>query len=136
MTHRLYTLFKLSVAIGWTIFLSILLLQPSAQPVINTGVQGAPPSFERELLFSTGHVLTFGFTFLLWCWALALRIQWQLVALCAVLMLYGVLAEQVQSTVPGRSAQWWDMLANGLGVLMAYGAWHAYERFDAKSYVN
>ncbi|MEL6524894.1 MAG: VanZ family protein [Chloroflexota bacterium] len=136
MTHRLYTLFKLSVAISWTIFLSILLLQPSAQPVINTGVQGAPPSFERELLFSTGHVLTFGFTFLLWCWALALRIQWQLVALCAVLMLYGVLAEQVQSTVPGRSAQWWDMLANGLGVLIAYGTWHAYERFDAKSYVN
>ena len=132
MTFRIYTLFKLSVAIGWTIFLSILLLQPSAQPIINTGVQGAPPSFERELLFSMAHIVCFGFTFLVWGWALALRRQWQVVTLCAMLMAYGVLVEQLQSTVPGRSAQWWDMLANALGVLLAYGVWQWYKRFDVK----
>lgn len=118
LLHDIPRLLRTALAILWTIVLTILLLQPTTQPIIPTGIQGAPPSLERELLFSTGHILTFAFTVLVWSWALHIRRGWHLVLLCGLLLAYGVLAEYAQSTVPGRAAQWWDMLANGIGVVL------------------
>ncbi|HLO95331.1 MAG TPA: VanZ family protein [Burkholderiaceae bacterium] len=38
--------------------------------------------------------------------------------LAAALLAYGVLIEILQTQVPGRSAEWADLLADGIGVLL------------------
>jgi VanZ family protein len=48
-----------------------------------------------------------------------LRERWWL--LCAALFLYGGLTELLQRYVPGRSASWGDVVADGIGVLVGVG---------------
>ena len=113
------------IAIIPTMLLTVLLLQPENQPIIPTGVQPAPPSLGREILFSTMHVLTFAFTAWLWCFALNITADSkpQLIILVICLLAYGLSVEYLQSSVPGRTAQWWDMLANSIGIISACFIW-------------
>lgn len=112
------------IAIAWTIFLSILLLQPESQTIIPTGIQPAPPSLKREILFSTVHLVTMGFTAIIWCFALGIRKKdYPLIALVMMLVSYGLSVEYLQGFVAGRTAQWWDMLANIIGISLGIYAW-------------
>lgn len=46
----LITFVRYLIALAWTIYLCILLVQPEQQPLIPTTLPPGPPSFERELL--------------------------------------------------------------------------------------
>lgn len=113
------------IAIGWTLIFSYLLIQPEQQATIHTIVQPAPPSLEREILFTSLHLLTFSFTAWIWCLALCPTEEDQslLIALGLILLIYGGGAELLQMQIPGRTAQWWDMTANILGILAGIGLW-------------
>lgn len=113
-----------AIAIAWTVFLSILLLQPENQPIIPTGVQPAPPSLSRELLFSSVHIITMSVTAILWAFALNIQIKnYRLMALIIVLINFGLGVEYLQGSIPGRTAQWWDMLANVIGICVGLCLW-------------
>ncbi len=125
MKQRLNKFLIWICAIGWTIFLSILLLQPEAQPIIPTGVRPAPPSLEREILFSSIHIVAMCFTSLIWCLTLNIRTnKFGFLTLAIVLVAYGLGIEYLQGNVAGRTAQWWDMLANGIGLGLGFWLWH------------
>ncbi len=114
-----------SLAIIWTIILTVLLLQPENQPIIPTGVQPAPPSLQREILFSTMHLLTFAITAWIWCFALNMSTdsKLKLAIILVSLLAYGLSVEYLQTGVPGRTAQWWDMLANCIGIMTGCSIW-------------
>ena len=50
-----------SLAIGWSLLLTLLLLQPEADPLIDLGLPGGQ-SLGREILFSALHLLAFALT--------------------------------------------------------------------------
>ena len=106
-----------AVTLAWTAFLTILLVQPEAQPVIPTGVQPAPPSFERELFFSSIHLIFFCITATLWCFSLESYFDLRLTMISVILFItsYGFVTEMAQGLIPGRAPQVWDIIANLLG---------------------
>jgi VanZ family protein len=103
-----------------------LLIQPLENPIIPTGVKPAPPTFIRELYFSTIHGLIFSVTAIIWTWTLnkhfSLRTAMGLSVGC--LFVYGVMTEFIQALTPGRAPQPTDVLANTLGA--GIGAWILY----------
>lgn len=115
------------LALSWTFYLTVLLLQPEMNPVIPTGIPTAPPSFEREILFTIAHLIFFGLTALFWCLALEKELSPTMALLIAALFLcsYGFVTELAQATVPGRSPQLGDILANitGIGIGLALYRW-------------
>jgi len=120
---------RILLASLWTLFLTIYLLQPENQPVIPQPIPTAPPSFQREVLFTSLHLITFGFTAWLWCFALAKTALNESLWLVAIVLLgYGLSIEFIQSNIPGRNTQVWDMVANGVGILTGIGVWIRYFR--------
>lgn len=115
-----FWLMRWSITLGWTAVLVIILVQPEAQPIVNTGVQPAPPSFQRELAFVTLHIVSFCLTTLLWIWAVRQSPLW---GALSVALLIGIVTEFLQALAPGRTPQLIDFLANGLGVLVAFLSW-------------
>ena len=108
------------LTVSWMVFLTIVLLQSQTQPIINTGIPAAPPSFKRELFFSSMHLIFFGFTACLWVMALSqhLPLRDALIATFVLLVAYGVLTEILQGRSPGRSPQVTDLIANTTGILV------------------
>jgi VanZ family protein len=115
----------------WTIFLTILLLQPETQSIIPTGIQPAPPSIERELFFSTIHLIMFGITAFLWCLALEtyFELRLTLVSVGLFIISYGFVTELAQGMIPGRAPQIWDMIANAIGVMIGIAVYWHWQKF-------
>jgi VanZ family protein len=108
------------MAIAWTIWLSIILIQPETHPIIDIGVRPAPYSLEREIVFTIGHVVAFTITTLLWWWALCKRWSWpRALALAMVIALVvGVFTEYMQTFAPDRHPSLGDYLSNCAGILV------------------
>jgi VanZ family protein len=106
------------LALAWTLYLTILLLQPELHPIIPTGIPTAPPSFEREVFFTVVHLVFFGITAVLWAFALEkeMSLTMALLIVAIFLLSYGFVIELAQGTVQGRSPQIWDILADIVGV--------------------
>ena len=136
--HKLHNskLLPFIIATIWTVILSIILLQPENQPMIPTGVQPAPPSLKREIIFSSLHLLTFGLTALLWCFSVKPDKQSKilLAMLMILLITFGLVVEYLQSSIPGRTAQWWDMLANSIGIIGGIVLWLKLSSLNAKQF--
>lgn len=114
------------MVIVWTIFISILLIQPESQPLIDTGIPPGPSTLEREIVFTTAHLIAFGITCALWFWAwfghLSLPKSLLLGIVCAILI--GSVTEYLQSYSPDRHPSWIDFFANCTGaIIMAYVIW-------------
>jgi VanZ family protein len=107
-------------AIGWTLLLSLLLLQPEADPLIDLGLPGGQ-SLWREVLFSALHLLAFALTCVLWFWTLrsAHPARKRLLAAALIAVALGIVTEALQSLTPDRHASLIDLLANIGGVLIA-----------------
>ena len=64
----------------------------------------------------TNHLLGFSVLAILGCWSYPNRVITVLVGLLA----YGALIEGLQSLTPHRFAEWGDLLADGLGLLLGW----------------
>ena len=109
------------LALGWTLWLSIILIQPEAQPVIDLGLRPAPFSLEREIAFTIAHIVAFMLTTTLWSWAFVFTLPpgRALQIAIAVALLVGVFTETMQTFAPDRYPSLVDYLANVVGVLIA-----------------
>ena len=108
------------VVILWTIFISILLIQPEQNQLINTGIPPGPNTLEREILFTSAHLISFGITCALWFWAwfghLSLTRSLLLGVVFAIVI--GGVTEYLQIYSPNRYPSWIDFFANCTGVLL------------------
>lgn len=114
------------IAIVWTIFLSIILVQSESQPIINTGVQPEPPTLQRELVFLTAHLIAFGVTCTVWFWAWFghLSLSKSLIFGIGCAIIIGSVTEYLQTYAPDRNPSLIDFLANWVGALfIAYMIW-------------
>lgn len=109
-----------SLAIGWTLLLTVLLLQPEADPLIDLGLPGGQ-SLWREILFSALHLLAFALTCVLWFWTLrsALPTRTSLFAAATIAVALGISTEALQSLTLDRHSSAIDFLANIGGVAIA-----------------
>lgn len=111
---------RCSLAIGWTLLLTLLLLQPETEPLIDLGLPGGQ-SLWREIFFSALHLLAFALTCILWFWTLrsALPSRKSLLAAAVIALALGITTEALQSLTLDRHASMIDLLANFGGVLIA-----------------
>lgn len=109
-----------SLAIGWTLLLTLLLLQPEAEPLIDLGLPGGQ-SLWREILFSALHLLAFALTCVLWFWTLrsVLPPRKSLLVAATIALALGMITEGLQSLTLDRHTSVIDFLANIGGVLIA-----------------
>ncbi len=112
---------RLLAAIAWSLLLTVLLLQPEADPIIELGLPRGDNTLLRELAFSTLHLLAFSGTCACWHWALPQ--QWRpraaLFVACAITLVLGVATEFMQTFTLDRHASWLDLVANIGGALIA-----------------
>jgi len=83
----------------------VLALIPSPPPMITTGWD------------KSNHLLAFAVMAWLGCKAFPQRVAYTLLALLA----YGALIEILQSFTPTRSAEWLDLFADSLGIVVGWG---------------
>ena len=124
--HRLaavtqYAPLRLTVALAWSLLLTLLLLQGEADPVIDLGIPRGENTLAREAIFATVHLLAFGATCLFWFWALPRRLRpgKSLIAACLISTAIGIATEFLQTYTLDRHASWIDLAANIGGVLIA-----------------
>ena len=108
-------------AIAWTILLSILLLQPEADPVISLGLPTGPQTLAREAFFTALHMMAFALTCALWYWTwqghLAFGASLALGIVFAFVL--GAATEFLQSFAPDRYPSLLDFIANLFGAILA-----------------
>ena len=85
-----------------------LALMPSDLPIPSTGWD------------KSNHLLAFSVMALLGIRAFPGRTM----AVLAGLLAYGVLIEVLQSFTPSRSADWHDVVADAVGLVLGWGTWH------------
>lgn len=112
---------RLTLAIGWTLLLTLFLLQPEAEPLIDLGLPRGDSTIQRELFFSAVHLLAFALTCFIWFWAIqrALNPGRSLLAAVLIAMALGIVTEALQSLTLDRHASLIDLIANIAGALVA-----------------
>ncbi len=110
--------FRQLSAVAWVTLVTVTLLQSSGTPVVGPPAPPGPPSYERELFLTSGHVVAFSVMLVLLWWALRPAPHALAVALvtCCV---YGALTELLQELVPDRSASLDDLLVDCLVSILA-----------------
>ncbi len=110
-----------TLAIGWTLLLTLFLLQPEADPLIDLGLPRGESTLPRELFFSALHLLAFALTCFIWFWALRRIFNPQLRLLAAALTAIGlgIITETLQTLTLDRHASVIDLIANIGGALIA-----------------
>ena len=112
---------RFSIAILWSALLTLFLLQPEADPVIDLGLPQGENTLVRELFFSAMHLVAFGITCFWWFWALHnnLKLRASLLVACLLAIVLGGVTELLQSFTLDRHASWLDLAANIAGTLIA-----------------
>ena len=110
-------------ALAWSILLSILLLQPEADPVINLGLPTGPQTLAREAFFTMLHIVAFALTCALWYWTWRSHLAFgaSLALGIAFSIALGAATEFLQSFAPDRYPSLIDFIANLFGAILA--AW-------------
>jgi VanZ family protein len=127
-----HTAVRWLMALAWTVWISIILIQPESQPVIDIGVRPAPPSLEREIVFTTLHIIAFSLMTGLWWWAFYERwpLKRALIAAVILAIIMGAFTESMQSFAPDRYPSWNDFIANFTGALLT--AYSIYRRWSPR----
>ena len=110
-----------TLAIGWSLLLTLFLLQPDADPIIDLGLPRGDSTLLREVFFSSLHLLAFALTCALWFWSLRRDFKPRASLLAALLIAsaLGTLTEAMQSLTLDRHASLIDLLANFAGASLA-----------------
>lgn len=111
------------LALAWTGWIILILIQSEAQPVVNLGIPPGPDSLEREIFFTSGHLVGFAVLSALWWWALVGHVPNRRALLIAVIvaLVVGAGTEWLQTFTPDRHFQLTDLAADALGALLV--AW-------------
>jgi VanZ family protein len=104
MLRRIY-------ALVWVTLVTVTLLQSSGQPVVGPPAPPGPPSNERELFLTTGHIVAFAVMMVLVWWALR-PAKYALLVTLITCMTLGAVTELAQRLVPDRSSSIGDLLVN------------------------
>lgn len=109
------------LAIAWTAWMVLVLVQPEAHPVVNLGIRPAPYFLERETFFTIAHISGFIVLTLAWWWALRTRLPsgYALLAAIVIAVTISGLTEWLQSFTPDRHPSFEDLAANAAGSLLA-----------------
>ena len=109
-------------AIGWSLWISNLLIQPEGY-LHNMGVPSGPNTPVRELAFTAVHIVTFAIACALWFWAWLghANVLTSLALAVCITFSIGALTELLQARVPTRYFSWNDFIANYVGALIAAG---------------
>ena len=113
--------FRIALAFGWTILVTIMLVQSSGQPMVGPPAPPGQPSLTRELELTAGHVVTFFVLVVLWWWALSSSLTEPRALFVAVgfALIFGILTEFAQSAVPDRQVSLFDLAVNWSVTIMA-----------------
>ena len=112
-------IWRRGLALAYSAFVTLVLLQSSAQPVVGPAAPPGMPSFEREIALMLGHLVAFSLLTWVWVWAFHPRLSLKRALLLAVVigLTLGFVTEAAQAFVPDRGASWFDVLTNTLAVL-------------------
>jgi len=90
---------------------TVTLLQSSGKPVVGPPAPPGPPSNERELFLTSGHIVAFAVMMVLLWWALR-PAKYALIVALVTCMIFGAVTEIAQRLVPDRSSSLSDLLVN------------------------
>jgi VanZ family protein len=117
---------RFGVALGYTLFVTIILVQPTRQPVIDLHLAQETPSLMSQLWFGVGHMLLFAAMTLLWAFSFSQRLPLRAaltIAFCIALLM-GVGTEIGQLIVSSRDPSIFDLAMDtvgaGLAAILAY----------------
>ncbi|MEO8612454.1 MAG: VanZ family protein [Chloroflexota bacterium] len=120
------------IALAYTAVLTVALLQSSSHPYVGPPAPPGAPDPGRELFLTSGHIIGFTLLVLLWWWVLS---PWPRPLLIAVLiaLLLGTITEILQSLVPDRSSNLFDLATNYIVTLAVAWIIHTYRVRKANS---
>jgi VanZ family protein len=109
------------LAITWTLYSTVLLVQSSGNPVVGRPAPPGPPTMDREIILTIGHIVVFSTLVILWQWALSTfrPVRAALFVATGFAVIFGVISELAQFAVPDRTVSLGDLSVN---VLAALGA--------------
>ncbi len=113
--------FRWALAVGYSAFLITYLLQQPGTPAVEVVAPVANPDWQREVVFTIGHIVGFGMLFALWLVALRPHLT-RHAALTAfsIATTIGLTAEYLQNLLPDRTASVYDVAMNTIGMLLAW----------------
>lgn len=116
------------LALAWTGWITLILVQSEAQPVVDLGIPPGSDTLERELFFTSAHLAAFAVLAALWWWALAAHLPGRRALVIAVVVAVGtgLATEWLQTFTPDRHFQLSDLIADVAGALLA--AWRIKRR--------
>lgn len=99
--------------------MTLVLLQSSSQPMIGPAAPPGQPSLARELLLTTGHIVSFAFLTVTWMWTLAPAVSFKRRFIMTLIIAFslGLMTELAQTYVPDRGASIEDLLTNWFSTL-------------------
>lgn len=113
-----HPLLKWSITLLWTSFFFIVLIQSTYHPVINTGIPPGPPTFEREFMFTSLHIIGYITTTTLWWWAAGPSRKSLFIAM-TIASILAFLTEYLQTFAGDRNVTITDVMANLYGISVA-----------------
>ncbi len=110
-----------ALALGWVLFVGAYLLQEPGTPAVEVVAPVAAPAWQREVVFTIGHILGFGLMSVLWARVCALyTTPLRAVVVAAALTLgIGVAIEFAQMLTAGRNPSLYDVSADVVGIALA-----------------
>lgn len=134
--HRLsiiqHPLIRHVIALGWTLFSTVLLVQSSSRPVVGPPAPPGAPDLWREVQLTTGHIVVFSLLVCLWWWAAQSYLPSHRALFVAVVFaaIYGFLTEAAQVFTTTRNPSLYDVVVNWI-VIAITAVWLAPDRAHA-----
>lgn len=103
-----------TVALVYTLFVTVLLVQSSSQPVVGPPAPPGAPDLRREIELIAGHVVVFAVLVVVWWWALSaiLPVTRAMFVTLGFALIYGVITELAQVAVADREPSLFDVAVN------------------------
>jgi VanZ family protein len=118
LANHVYT--RLLLAAGWTLLVTVMLVQSSSQPIVGAPAPPGKPDLWREIELTSGHVVVFALLVLLWWWALSAKLPPPRALFVAVgfALIFGTITELAQTALSDRQASFFDMAVNWTVTIM------------------